>query len=1038
MAAADYVSVVQQLYVAYFGRPADVSGLANFTAALDATGVPATIEGVKQAYGTSATVKTLVDQFGTSTESANLYGSGTTESFVFAIYQNVLDRVPDAAGFKFWCDEIDAGRVARAKAALDIMAGAKSNTSAQGLIDAATVDAKIAVATNFTTAVTTQNATYSGDAAAATARAMLADVNNATDVTAFQATITSTLTTITNPNVGSTFTLTTAAEIKALSAKNDTVDAMVANSLEGDTIIDDGGTDVLNAKLSANLTAATTVTGVESINLEWDAFSTPTISASKITGAHITLMSSKLGYLGDANVTAAGANTIEAGSGIKGTLNVAGVTTGTVKATNAKVATVNAAGTASADDTVTVLAGATTTTINVGTGTAFDAATVTAGAATTAIDVRADKTATVTAAAATKTISVTSAAATVDATAAAADATITLEGFGTTDTATVTLGNNATVTSKLAGTEKLTLDVADGKTVTLTGLVGAETLEVKSAGAVTLKGTAANVTADTITKSTTGALTLQLSDTAVASTVDTAKIGADTIKFTAGTAAVVQAKSGQSFEVAAAASTSKLEVGTKTDGAADTLNVKLSGAAFAEIKNSANDIETLNITAAAEQATGAATAVDLTITDLIAGATNKVVLLGTNDVKVDKVTSAKEIDASGLNGTLNIGSGTAVAQGVIAGATGKNTVAFGTVLVDTAVTFVGQGGDDVVTLTAVNDATGGTDAAQANLVLGAGKDSVTVSGVVAGVLSVQAGEGDDTVTLSDSPTGTVVLEFGEGVDTLKVAAGKTYAGGNLTLTGLETIQLASTGTVTFKAATLSGQNYTVKGTDGAVDTITVNGSVAEGETIDLSGLTMTDSVATGLLGAIVTGNDGADTILGTTRNDEITAGKGADTINLSNGGNDTVTFSAAANNGKDTIVGFNAGTDAVTADILKVSTLATLVGSTTGGVDVALTATSTAKLATAAYEVIGIAAADKAAADWSNVATKISGALTIVGDTTAANANTVILIDNGTDTRVYLFSDDATNNTTVEASELTLVGTVSGVLVSAFDAANFA
>lgn len=62
----------------------------------------------------------------------------------------------------------------------------------------------------------------------------------------------------------------------------------------------------------------------------------------------------------------------------------------------------------------------------------------------------------------------------------------------------------------------------------------------------------------------------------------------------------------------------------------------------------------------------------------------------------------------------------------------------------------------------------------------------------------------------------------------------------------------------------------------------------------------------------------------------------------------------------------------------------------------------------------------------------------MAGDTTAGNANTAVLISNGVDTRVDLFSDDATNTTTVESSDLTWVATLTGVLTTGFTENNVA
>jgi hypothetical protein len=188
--AAAYGTLVQQLYIAYFGRPADTGGLANFSARLAQLGAATDIESLTQAYQSSAEVRALIDGFGSSAESAALY-SGDTAAFVTAIYNNVLGRGPDEEGKAFWVGKIDAGLLTRANASLSIMAGALRNTSAQGLLDAVLVNKRVSVGTNFTVALDTaaEQAAYAGDAAAAGARAMLGAVTANTDVAAYQPTV---------------------------------------------------------------------------------------------------------------------------------------------------------------------------------------------------------------------------------------------------------------------------------------------------------------------------------------------------------------------------------------------------------------------------------------------------------------------------------------------------------------------------------------------------------------------------------------------------------------------------------------------------------------------------------------------------------------------------------------------------------------------------------------------------------------------------------------------------------------------------------
>lgn len=197
MATADYSNLVQALYVAYFGRPADTFGLHNFEAALNAVGAPTTVQGLESAYSTNATVKALIDSFGSSAESTALYNGTSTMSFINSIYMNVLGRNADFSGLLFWANAVDSGQLTKGNAALAITAGALSNTSAQGLVDATVINNKIAVATTFTQSIdtTSEVIAYSGNQAAAQARSFLSSI---TTELPDQAVIQSTLFQITN------------------------------------------------------------------------------------------------------------------------------------------------------------------------------------------------------------------------------------------------------------------------------------------------------------------------------------------------------------------------------------------------------------------------------------------------------------------------------------------------------------------------------------------------------------------------------------------------------------------------------------------------------------------------------------------------------------------------------------------------------------------------------------------------------------------------------------------------------------------------
>ena len=185
----NYRTIVQQLYISYFGRPADTGGLASFETQLAALGGPTDIQQLDQAYRTNVGIRLLVDSFGRSAESTALY-SGDNTTFISAIYQNVLNRTPDAGGLAFWVGALNNGSLTRANASLSIMAGALANTSAQGQMDASLVNRKVTVGSNFTTALASASVNgYSGNAAAAKARALLTSVSSTTVATAFQATV---------------------------------------------------------------------------------------------------------------------------------------------------------------------------------------------------------------------------------------------------------------------------------------------------------------------------------------------------------------------------------------------------------------------------------------------------------------------------------------------------------------------------------------------------------------------------------------------------------------------------------------------------------------------------------------------------------------------------------------------------------------------------------------------------------------------------------------------------------------------------------
>ncbi|HEX7642628.1 MAG TPA: DUF4214 domain-containing protein [Burkholderiaceae bacterium] len=291
MSSSSYANIVQELYVTYFGRPADAQGLQNFEAAMAAANAPTDVATLTAAYSTNPAVQKLVDGFGTSPESVLLYGQVTTSassatSFVTAVFENLLNRAPAAAGLNFWVDAITSGSVSLGNAALSIAAGATANTSAQGLIDAATIANKLNVAGQFTAGVsdTSGIAEYSGPAAALVARSLLSGVTGASAVQSYQTEVAQAVAALGAQSTNNTFALTTGQDTLAGGLGSNTFNAMLDNSAgtaaglpaatltAGDAITPAGNDNILNITdfgLGAAMSLPqTTISGITVLNVQ--------------------------------------------------------------------------------------------------------------------------------------------------------------------------------------------------------------------------------------------------------------------------------------------------------------------------------------------------------------------------------------------------------------------------------------------------------------------------------------------------------------------------------------------------------------------------------------------------------------------------------------------------------------------------------------------------------------------------------------------------------------------------------------------------
>lgn len=98
---AAWTDDVYRLYQATLDRDPDMAGLDDWTGRL----------------ADGADFLTVAAGFVGSREFRNAYGSTTNEEFVTLLYNNVLDRAPDAQGLRAWTAALDDGSISRTEAA---------------------------------------------------------------------------------------------------------------------------------------------------------------------------------------------------------------------------------------------------------------------------------------------------------------------------------------------------------------------------------------------------------------------------------------------------------------------------------------------------------------------------------------------------------------------------------------------------------------------------------------------------------------------------------------------------------------------------------------------------------------------------------------------------------------------------------------------------------------------------------------------------------------------------------------------------------
>lgn len=161
--ATTYHTAIQELYVAYFNRPADPAGLAHWETVLEGNG--GDMAPISAAFAASAEYKDEYDQL-------------TVSGVVTQVYQNLFGRTPDASGLAFWVNALNTNAMT-----VDTMVTFIAN-GAQGSDDVA-FNSKVVVAKAFTEALNTpaEVAGYNVESLAE-AKALIAGIKTAADATA--------------------------------------------------------------------------------------------------------------------------------------------------------------------------------------------------------------------------------------------------------------------------------------------------------------------------------------------------------------------------------------------------------------------------------------------------------------------------------------------------------------------------------------------------------------------------------------------------------------------------------------------------------------------------------------------------------------------------------------------------------------------------------------------------------------------------------------------------------------------------------------
>jgi hypothetical protein len=855
----------QQLYIAYFGRPADPSGL-NFWTQADST----------------KTMQQQSNAFATAPEWTSAIAGMTNDQIVNLIYLNSFGRSPEPAGLRFWSDAITNGILSVGNAAWQIV----TNT---GESDAAIVAAKVTAAIGYTDAVaadTTDSLAYGNSAAFASANSWLDAITTEAQATAalvpaaLDASLAA-MVTASNDSAATTYALTTGIDIINAAVLGANVLNTVTSGLQdgtatqtwntGDSIT---GNNLTTVSLIADGGAASvvSVTNVAAINL--NLVDDTTLNASQFT-----------------NVAAVNVTNGVAASDLTVSSAALGTTYGVSSANDYGVTLQYAGATGSADTAKLSASGTgnstTDTTFDVATGNVIEAVTlatsgtnfltVNGGTGAATITVTGAGTNEVTIGSAASTLTYDASAATgnnvVNIGTALSTTDVFKGGTGAADTLLATVSSSITP-ANLSNVEILTLEM-NGGAINASNISGVTTLNLRH-----LANTVATI--NQITGSSTAASYGYATGAAATVLCDFDSASANV---TNGTTAIVNAAA---ITIDGDAD-NNVDLGTSfTAATATTLTVSGDAAALdVGATINAGSATAITVTGAAgavtfgDTAVNAAALVDYNVTGTSSGAVN----VGVTNVG----TALKTVNLTAATGEMNVGDIIAVSMSPAALTSytinyGINTAANDFGSIDVGSVSLGSIGTYSVTAGASTQANtyGAVIAGSVNamnITTGNGGGSHTFADMSAigsiGSLTIDA---DDNVTFTTGATGTTSV----GSINVDVLAGAMVILGTFGAVGGTIGNITVTGAGHFEMK--SGEVLTI----GTVDTSAMIGGTSS---IALNNDTF---VGTSMIGGDAEddfrGTGANDTLTGAAGNDTLAGGAGADSID---GGMGTNTYAAS-------------------------------------------------------------------------------------------------------------------------------------------------